>query len=100
MKVAATEALAALTREPVPENVLRVYGLTELKFGPDYIIPKPFDARVLTWVAPAVAKAAAASGVARQPIVNYETYRKSLYHLVERTRGKEWLVDLDAVVVG
>jgi len=99
MKVAATEALAALTRESVPENVLRVYGLTDLKFGPDYIIPKPFDARVLTWVAPAVAKAAAASGVARHPIADYESYRKSLYHLVERTRGKEWIVDLDVVVV-
>ena len=94
MKVAATEALAALTRAPVPAAVLRVYDLKELSFGPDYIIPKPFDARVLTWVAPAVARAAAASGVARAPIQDYDAYHRSLQALVQRTRGDEWSVDV------
>ncbi len=87
MKVAATHALAGLARQDVPDNVLRAYGLDELSFGPDYIIPKPFDARVLTWVAPAVAEAAAASGVAREPIENMEAYREHLFRLVEKSRG-------------
>ncbi|MBA2320026.1 MAG: NADP-dependent malic enzyme [Deltaproteobacteria bacterium] len=87
MKVAATRALAALAREDVPDSVLRAYGLEELTFGPDYIIPKPFDPRVLLWVAPAVAEAAAASGVAREPLENLEAYREWLHRLVERSRG-------------
>jgi len=87
MKVAATQALAELAREDVPDNVLGAYGLTNLSFGPEYIIPKPFDARVLTWVAPAVAKAAEISGVAREPIVDYEAYKESLHQIVERARG-------------
>ncbi|MEE2901735.1 MAG: NADP-dependent malic enzyme [Myxococcota bacterium] len=87
MKVAATQALAELAREDVPDNVLGAYGLTNLSFGPDYIIPKPFDARVLTWVAPAVAKAAEKSGVAREPISDYEAYKESLHQIVERARG-------------
>ncbi len=87
MKVAATRALAALTREDVPDSVLRAYGIDELSFGPDYIIPKPFDPRVLLWVAPAVAEAAARSGVAREPIPNLEAYREWLHQLVERSRG-------------
>ena len=87
MKVAATEALAALAREDVPDNVLAAYELRHLRFGPDYIIPKPFDPRVLTWVAPAVAQAAADSGVARRPIADIEEYREQLLHLVERARG-------------
>src|SRR5690606_35037423 len=66
MKVAAAHAIAALAREEVSEAVLRAYGRKNLKFGPKYIIPKPFDARVLYWVAPAVAKAAMDSGVARE----------------------------------
>ncbi|MDR7486179.1 MAG: NADP-dependent malic enzyme [Armatimonadota bacterium] len=65
MKVAAARALAALAREEVPDPVLRAYGLTSLRFGPDYIIPKPNDPRVALWVAPAVAEAAMATGVAR-----------------------------------
>ncbi|HLT58454.1 MAG TPA: NADP-dependent malic enzyme [Limnochordales bacterium] len=65
MKVAAARALADLARQPVPDVVLRAYGLDQLRFGPDYIIPKPLDPRVLLWVAPAVAKAAIESGVAR-----------------------------------
>src|SRR2546426_2986921 len=62
MEMAATRALAALAKEEVPESVTRAYGGEKLKFGPDYLIPKPFDPRVLLWVAPAVAWAAVASG--------------------------------------
>ena len=87
MKLAATKALAALTREDVPDSVLRAYGLEDLRFGPDYIIPKPFDPRVLVWVAPAVAEAAAASGVAREPIADLDAYREHLWQLVARARG-------------
>jgi malate dehydrogenase (oxaloacetate-decarboxylating)(NADP+) len=65
MKLAAARALAELTREPVPDSVIMAYGGKALKMGPDYFIPKPFDPRVLWWVAPAVAKAAMDSGVAR-----------------------------------
>jgi malate dehydrogenase (oxaloacetate-decarboxylating)(NADP+) len=65
MKLAAARALAELTREPVPDEVIMAYGGKALKMGPDYFIPKPFDPRVLWWVAPAVAKAAMESGVAR-----------------------------------
>ena len=68
MKLAAVHALAALTKEPVPEKVFAAYGGTPFHFGPDYIIPKPFDSRVLLWVCPAVAKAAMESGVARTKI--------------------------------
>jgi malate dehydrogenase (oxaloacetate-decarboxylating)(NADP+) len=77
MKVAASQALAALTKEDVPDSVLRAYGLESLKFGPDYIIPKPFDPRVLLWEAPAVAKAAMETGVARKAIDLHE-YRQQL----------------------
>jgi malate dehydrogenase (oxaloacetate-decarboxylating)(NADP+) len=87
MKLAATRALAALTKEDVPDDVLRAYGLDRLEFGDDYIIPKPFDPRVLLYVAPAVAAAAAESGVAREPIVNLEAYRERLHRLVERSRS-------------
>ena len=65
MKLAAARALAELTREPVPDAVVMAYGGKALKMGPDYFIPKPFDPRVLWWVAPAVADAAMKSGVAR-----------------------------------
>ncbi len=68
MKMAATRALAALTREDVPDSVINAYGLSALRFGREYIIPKPVDPRVLMWVAPAVARAAMESGVARKPI--------------------------------
>src|SRR3989441_105091 len=64
MEMAATRALASLAREEVPESVMRAYGLERLRFGPDYLIPTPFDPRVLLWVAPAVAWAAIGSGVA------------------------------------
>jgi malate dehydrogenase (oxaloacetate-decarboxylating)(NADP+) len=65
MKLAAARALAELTREPVPDSVIGAYGGKSLKMGPDYFIPKAFDPRALWWVAPAVAKAAMESGVAR-----------------------------------
>ncbi len=87
MVFAAVHALATLAREDVPDKVLQAYGLDRLKFGPDYIIPKPFDPRVLTSVAPAVAQAAAESGVARAPIADLDAYRESLYRLTERSRS-------------
>jgi malate dehydrogenase (oxaloacetate-decarboxylating)(NADP+) len=77
MKVAAARALAALAREPVPEAVTEVYGGRNLTFGPEYLIPTPFDERTLLWVAPAVAEAAISSGVARREI-EIEAYRESL----------------------
>jgi malate dehydrogenase (oxaloacetate-decarboxylating)(NADP+) len=77
MKVAAARALADLAREPVPETVVAAYGGKPIRFGPEYFIPKPFDPRVLWWVAPAVAEAAVASGVARRRI-EVEAYRDEL----------------------
>jgi malate dehydrogenase (oxaloacetate-decarboxylating)(NADP+) len=77
MKVAASKALATLTKEDVPDSVLRAYGLDSLKFGPDYIIPKPLDPRVLLWESPAVAKAAMETGIARKPI-DLDEYREKL----------------------
>jgi len=77
MEMAATRALAALAKEEVPESVTRAYGIEKLKFGPDYLIPKPFDPRVLLWVAPAVAWAAVASGIAGR-IIDVEEYRAEL----------------------
>jgi len=77
MKLAATRALAALAKENVPDYVCRAYGVDRLTFGADYIIPKPFDMRVLQWVAPAVAQAAVDSGVAQQP-VDISHYREQL----------------------
>ncbi|MBI2615832.1 MAG: NADP-dependent malic enzyme [Gemmatimonadetes bacterium] len=85
MKMAATRALAALTKEDVPDSVMRAYGLTKLRFGPDYIIPKPFDPRVLLWEAPAVAKAAVVSGVAGKPLDENE-YRTTLEGRLGRAR--------------
>lgn len=86
MKMAAVRALAALAREDVPDSVRRAYENSNLTFGPDYLIPKPFDPRVLTWVAPAVAKAAADSGVAREPIEDMDGYREQLEKLLLRSR--------------
>ncbi len=77
MKVAAAKALAALAKEEVPDSVLRAYGLTSLRFGQDYIIPKPNDPRVALWVAPAVAEAAMKTGVARV-MVGLNEYRDRL----------------------
>lgn len=98
MLVAATHAIAALAREDVPDNVLAAYGLSNLAFGREYIIPKPFDPRVLTHVAPAVAKAAADSQVAQAPIEDLTEYRQRLHVLVERARGiMQPLIDIARV---
>jgi malate dehydrogenase (oxaloacetate-decarboxylating)(NADP+) len=78
MKLAAAKALAALAREPVPASVLKAYNLDKLSFGKDYIIPKPVDPRLISRVAPAVAKAAMDTGVAKYPITDWEAYKKSL----------------------
>jgi malate dehydrogenase (oxaloacetate-decarboxylating)(NADP+) len=86
MKLAAARALAALAKEDVPDSVLKAYGIESLRFGPDYLIPKPFDPRVLLWLAPAVAKAAMESGVARLPIADLEAYRDSLERIIGRSR--------------
>ncbi len=77
MKVAAARALADLAKQPVPYSVLKAYRLDYLEFGPDYIIPKPFDPRVLLWEATAVARAAMDSGVARIRI-DLQQYREKL----------------------
>jgi malate dehydrogenase (oxaloacetate-decarboxylating)(NADP+) len=78
MKLAASYALADLATEPVPEQVNVAYHATNFSFGKDYIIPKPFDPRLITRLAPAVAKAAMDSGVARKPITDWDAYRESL----------------------
>jgi malate dehydrogenase (oxaloacetate-decarboxylating)(NADP+) len=79
MKKAAVEALAALAKEPVPEQVNIAYGETKLNFGREYIIPKPFDPRLIATVPPAVAKAAMESGVATEDITDWEKYKDELY---------------------
>ncbi len=86
MKMAATRALAQLAKEDVPESVSRLYGLRSVKFGPDYLIPFPFDPRVLLWVAPAVAWAAVASGASNK-FMDLETYREQLEARLGRARG-------------
>ncbi len=86
MKLAATLALAALAKEDVPDSVCRAYGVERLKFGPDYIIPKPFDPRVLVWEAAAVAKAAMDSGVAQNP-VDLAEYREQLEKRLGKAHG-------------
>lgn len=83
MKLAAAHAIAALTREPVPESVLRDYNLERLEFGRGYLIPKPTDPRLLVTVATAVARAAVESGVARRPITDWEAYAGELRERLE-----------------
>ena len=78
MKLAAAHALAELTREPVPAMVLRAYGVEKLEFGRNYLIPKPLDPRLLCTIAPAVARAAVDSCVARKPVTDWEAYAESL----------------------
>ncbi|MFH6768518.1 NADP-dependent malic enzyme [Gaetbulibacter aquiaggeris] len=78
MKMAAVKALAKLAKESVPEQVNIAYGETKLTFGKEYIIPKPFDPRLIAEVPPAVAKAAMESGVAKEPITDWEKYKESL----------------------
>jgi len=78
MKMAASKALAELAKKPVPVCVMKAYEVDELVFGREYIIPKPLDPRLISYVAPAVAKAAIDSGVAKYPITDWEAYKKSL----------------------
>ncbi len=78
MKLAAVDALARLAREDVPDHVSATYGGKSFRYGPEYLIPKPFDPRVLLWVAPAVAKAAMDSGVAQKRIEDFDAYRDTL----------------------
>jgi malate dehydrogenase (oxaloacetate-decarboxylating)(NADP+) len=85
MEMAATRALAALAKEEVPDAVMRAYGLERLRFGPEYLIPKPFDPRVLLWVAPAVAWAAVGSGVAGR-VIDVDEYRAQLEARLGRAR--------------
>ncbi len=86
MKIAACMALANLAKQDVPDSVIRAYGGKKLGFGREYIIPKPFDPRVLLWEAPAVAKAAMDSGIARQPIVDFEAYKDALEARLGKSR--------------
>lgn len=79
MKMAAVKALALLAKETVPEFVNIAYDKTKLTFGKSYIIPKPFDPRLITKIPPEVAKAAIKSGVARAPIENWEKYEEELH---------------------
>ena len=78
MKLAAVKALATLAKEAVPEVVLKAYGTKSLKFGREYLIPKPLDPRLITAISPAVAKAAIESGVARHEITNWDAYEADL----------------------
>jgi len=87
MKLAASLALAELAKEEVPDSVLRAYGSERFAFGREYLIPKPFDYRVLLNVPVAVARAAAETGVAQEPITDFEAYRRRLEHLLGRARG-------------
>lgn len=82
MKVAAAKAIAALAQEPVPEDMAKAYGVKNLSFGKDYILPKPFDRRLLTVVAPAVITAAEESGVARKKIEDMADYQNALQEII------------------
>ena len=86
MKRAASQALAALAKMDVPDSVSKAYGGQSFRFGREYLIPKPFDHRVLLWVAPAVAEAAMQSGVARQPIADMGAYLRRLEAMLSRSR--------------
>jgi len=84
MKIAAAKALAALAKEDVPESVRKAYNNTDFSFGPEYIVPKPFDPRVIEWEALAVAKEAVREGIAKNPITDWEKYREELKARMEK----------------
>jgi malate dehydrogenase (oxaloacetate-decarboxylating)(NADP+) len=86
MKMAASQALSALAKMVVPDSVSKAYGGESFRFGREYLIPKPFDFRVLLWVAPAVAEAAMASGVAQKPITDMAAYLRRLEAMLSRSR--------------
>ncbi len=85
MKLACVDALARLARVPPPETVTAAYGVDELRFGPDYLIPKPFDTRLIVELPPAVAKAAMDTGVASRPLADLGLYRQRLSQRVIRS---------------
>ena len=87
MKIACAEALARLAREDVPDEVAAAYSGRRLKFGPDYIIPSPFDPRLIWYVPPFVAEAAMKTGVARKPIADMDAYRDSLRRRLDPSAG-------------
>lgn len=88
MKLAATHALAALAKEPVPAEVSAAYDNAQFSFGHDYVIPKPLDPRLIEWLTPAVAQAAMDTGVAQSPIADMDAYRKELRKRVEAGRAR------------
>lgn len=88
MKLAATRALAALAKEPVPNEVSAAYNGETFSFGRDYVIPKPMDPRLIEWLTPAVALAAMKTGVAREPIADMDAYRTSLRKRVDAARAR------------
>jgi malate dehydrogenase (oxaloacetate-decarboxylating)(NADP+) len=87
MKIACANALAQLAREDVPDEVAAAYSGTALKFGPEYIIPSPFDPRLISYIPPFVAQAAMDTGVARRPIKDMDAYRASLAQRLDPTAG-------------
>jgi malate dehydrogenase (oxaloacetate-decarboxylating)(NADP+) len=89
MKIAATYALANIAKEPIIEPVKRAYQNQNFSFGPNYIVPKPFDPRIIEWEAFAVAKAACDENVAREPIKDWDNYKKSLKNRIK----KYWEID-------
>ena len=88
MKLAAVHAIAALAKEPVPREVVKAYKVDSLEFGPGYILPKPLDPRLLFYVAPAVARAAMESGVARRPITDWTRYDSHLRAVIHSLRTR------------
>lgn len=88
MKVAAAQALADLAKEPVPAEVKEAYGVDEMEFGIEYIIPKPLDLRVIEYVSPAVAQAAMDTGVAREPITDMDAYRAALKERLGKAQNR------------
>ena len=87
MKIACANALAQLAREDVPDEVAAAYHGVQLKFGPEYIIPSPFDPRLMSYIPPFVAQAAMDTGVARKPIPDMDAYRASLAQRLDPTAG-------------
>ncbi len=83
MKMAAAIALAALAKEEVPGEVIKAYG-SSFSFGQNYIVPKPFDPRVIEWASVAVAKAACDEGLAKHPIKDWDAYRTELKNRMEK----------------
>ena len=88
MKLAAARALAALAKEPVPAEVSAAYEGQTFSFGQDYVIPKPFDPRLVEWLPPAVAQAAMDTGVARRPIEDMDAYKASLRVRIQKAQGR------------